>query len=320
MKAIVYEKYGPPIDVLELIEVEKPTPKDNEVLVKIFAASINDGDNSMIKGKPIFTRLMGTGLLKPKHTIPGGDIAGQVETVGRNVKQFQPGDEIFGDLGASGFGAYAEYVSAPENVLALKPVNLSYEEAAAVPQYALVALQGLRDNGHIKPGQKVLINGASGGVGTFAVQVAKSYETEVTGVCSTKNLDLVRSIGADHVIDYTQEDFTQKEQRYDLILDNVANRSISDYTRALNPKGNYVAVAFNVRALISMTGNKQASQLSHEPNVKDLVYMKDLIEAGKVVPVIDRRYPLSEVPEAFRRYEERHPSGKIVITVEHDLK
>jgi NADPH:quinone reductase-like Zn-dependent oxidoreductase len=320
MKAIVYEKYGPPIDVLELKEVEKPTPKDNEVLVKIFAASINDGDNSMIKGKPIFTRLMGTGLLKPKHTIPGGDIAGQVETVGRNVKQFQPGDEIFGDLGASGFGAYAEYVSAPENVLALKPVNLSYEEAAAVPQYALVALQGLRDNGHIKPGQKVLINGASGGVGTFAVQVAKSYETEVTGVCSTKNLDLVRSIGADHVIDYTQEDFTQKEQRYDLILDNVANRSISDYTRALNPKGNYVAVAFNVRALISMTGNKQASQLSHEPNVKDLVYMKDLIEAGKVVPVIDRRYPLSEVPEAFRRYEERHPSGKIVITVEHDLK
>jgi NADPH:quinone reductase-like Zn-dependent oxidoreductase len=308
------------IDVLELKEVEKPTPKDNEVLVKIFAASINDGDNSMIKGKPIFTRLMGTGLLKPKHTIPGGDIAGQVETVGRNVKQFQPGDEIFGDLGASGFGAYAEYVSAPENVLALKPVNLSYEEAAAVPQYALVALQGLRDNGHIKPGQKVLINGASGGVGTFAVQVAKSYETEVTGVCSTKNLDLVRSIGADHVIDYTQEDFTQKEQRYDLILDNVANRSISDYTRALNPKGNYVAVAFNVRALISMTGNKQASQLSHEPNVKDLVYMKDLIEAGKVVPVIDRRYPLSEVPEAFRRYEERHPSGKIVITVEHDLK
>ena len=316
MKAIVYEKYGPPSEVLELKEVEKPTPKDNEVLAKIYAASINDGDKSMIKGKPIFVRLAGFGLLKPKHTIPGGDIAGQVEAVGRNVKQFQPGDEVFGDIGGVGHGAFAKYVSVPENVLAPKPANLTYEEAAAFPQYALVALQGLRDNGQIQPGQKVLINGASGGVGTFAVQIAKSYETEVTGVCSTKNLDLVRSLGADHVIDYTKEDFTQKEQRYDLILDSVANRSISDYTRALTPKGNYVAVAFNVRALISMSGNK-VSQLSHEPNVNDLVFMKELIEAGKVVPVIDRRYPLSEIAEAFKYFEEGHPSGKVVITVEH---
>jgi len=316
MKAIVYEKYGPPSEVLELKEVEKPTPKDNEVLVKIYAASINDGDKSMIRGKPFFVRLMGTGLLKPKNTIPGGDIAGQVEAVGRNVKQLQPGDEVFGDIGGIGHGAFAEYVSVPENVLALKPANLTYEEAAAFPQYALVALQGLRDNGQIQPGHKVLINGASGGVGTFAVQVAKSYGAEVTGVCSTKNLDLVRSLGADHVIDYTKEDFTQKEQRYDLILDSVANRSISDYTRALTPKGNYVAVAFNVRALISMSGNK-VSQLSHEPNVNDLVFMKELIEAGKVVPVIDRRYPLSEIAEAFKYFEEGHPSGKVVITVEH---
>jgi len=325
MKAIVYTKYGPPSEVLQLKEVEKPTPKDNEVLVKIYAASINDGDKSVIRGEPIFVRLMGVGLLKPKNTIPGGDIAGQVEAVGRNVKQFQPGDEIFGDIGACGHGAFAEYVSVPEKALAPKPANMTFEEAAAVPQYALVALQGLRDNGHIQPGQKVLINGASGGVGTFAVQIAKSYGAEVTGVCSTKNLDLVRSIGADHVIDYTQEDFTQKEQRYDLILDSVANRSISDYTRALSPKGSYVSVAFNPSALflgplISMAGSKKVSQLSHKPNVKDLVYMKELIETGKVVPVIARRYPLSEVAEAFRYFEEDHPSGKVVITVEHNTK
>jgi NADPH:quinone reductase-like Zn-dependent oxidoreductase len=317
MKAIVYEKYGPPSEVLELKEVEKPVPKDNEVLVQIFASSINDGDKSMIKGKPIFIRLMGTGFLKPKNMIPGGDLAGQVEAVGRNVKQFQPGDEVFGDIGGIGHGAFAEYVAVPENALALKPVNLTYEEAAAFPQYALVALQGLRDKGQIQLGHKVLINGASGGVGTFAVQIAKSYGAEVTGVCSTKNLELVRSLGADHVINYTQEDFTQKEQRYDLILDSVANRSISDYTGALTPEGRYVAVAFNVRALISMSGDK-VSQLSHKPNVNDLVYMKELIEAGKVVPVIDRRYPLSEIGEAFRYFEEGHPQGKVVLTVEHN--
>jgi NADPH:quinone reductase-like Zn-dependent oxidoreductase len=321
LKAIVYEKYGSP-DVLQLKEVEKPNPKDDEVLVKIYAASINDGDNSLVKGSPFIARLS-SGLLKPKHTIPGGDVAGQVEAVGRNVAQFKPGDEVFGDIGESGFGAYAEYVSVPENVLALKPVNMTFEEAAAVPQYAVVALQGLRDNGQIQQGKKVLINGASGGVGTFAVQIAKSYGAEVTGVCSAKNMDLVRSIGADYVIDYTQEDFTQKEQRYDLILDNVANRPISDYTRALSPNGSYVSVKFNASALIlgsliSMTGSKKVSQFMHKPNVDDLVYVKELIEAGKVVPVIAKRYPLSETAEAFREYSERHPSGKVVITVEHN--
>jgi NADPH:quinone reductase-like Zn-dependent oxidoreductase len=201
MKAIVYTKYGPPEDVLELKEVERPTPKDNEVLIRIYATSVCWADRALVRGKPFMIRIS-QGLLKPKHTIPGIDIAGQVEAAGRNVKKFQPSDEIFGDIGDCGFGAYAEYVSVPENALALKPVNITYEEAAAVPQYAVVALQGLRDKGQIQHGQKVLINGASGGIGTFAVQIAKSFGAEVTGVCSTKKMDLVRSIGADQVIDY----------------------------------------------------------------------------------------------------------------------
>ena len=216
MKAIVYNKYGPP-DVLELKEVEKPIPKDNQVLVKVHAASVNYGNLVLLKGKPFLARFA-FGLLKPKYSIPGGDIAGRVEAVGKNVKQFQPGDEVFGDLSGCGWGGFAEYVSVPENVLALKPANMSFEEAAAVPMAAVTALQGLRDKGKIQSGQKVLINGASGGVGTFAVQIAKSFGAEVTGVCSTRNLDIVRSIGADHVIDYTKEDFTEKTQRYDLIL------------------------------------------------------------------------------------------------------
>lgn len=316
MKAIVHEKYGSPSEVLVLKEVEKPIPKDNEVLVKIYAASICWADNAVVRGTPFIARLS-SGLLKPKNMIPGIDIAGQVEAVGQNVKQFQPGDEIFGDIYEVGGGAYAEYVSVPENALALKPVNITYAEAAAVPQYALVALQGLRDKGQIQSGQKVLINGASGGVGTFAVQIAKTYGAEVTGVCSTRSLDLVRSIGADHVIDYTKEDFTKSEQRYDLILDIVANRSVTDYKRVLSPEGSYVAVAFNARALISSTGSKKVIQLSHEPNVLDLEYMKELIETGKVVPVIDRSYPLSEIAEAFQHYEEG-AQGKIVITMEHN--
>jgi NADPH:quinone reductase-like Zn-dependent oxidoreductase len=322
MKAIVYTKYGLPSEVLELKEVDKPTPKNNEVLVKIFASSINDGDKSLIRGSPFIARFS-SGLLKPKHKIPGGDIAGQVEAVGGNVKQFKPGDEVFGDLGASGFGAYAEYVAAPENALALKPVNLTYEQAAAFPQYALVALQGLRDKGQIQPGQKVLINGASGGVGTFAVQIAKSFGAEVTGVCSTRNLELVRSIGADHVIDYTREDFAKRERRYDLILDSVANRPLSDYRSALSPEGSYVAVAFNLNALMmgpltSKKGGQKVTQLSHEPSVDDLVYMKGLVEAGKVRPIIDRSFPLSKIAEAFRYFVEGHPSGKVVITMGND--
>jgi NADPH:quinone reductase-like Zn-dependent oxidoreductase len=323
MKAVVYEKYGPP-DVLRLEEVAKPSPKEDEVLIKVQATSVNWGDWHNLRADPFLVRLA-AGLLRPKNRILGFDVAGRVEAVGRNVKQFQPGDEVFGDIYPYGGGAFAEYVSVPEEALVLKPASLTFEEAAAVPVAAVTALQGLRDHGQIQPGQKVLINGASGGVGTFAVQIAKSFGAEVTGVCSTRNLDLVRSIGADHVIDYTQEDFTQKEQRYDLIIDIVANRSVSDYTRALSPKGGYVAIAFNPSSLflgplISMTGSKKVGSLSAKPSVKDLVYMKELLEAGKVVPVIDRRYPLSEVAEAVRHYGERRATGKIVITVEHNTK
>jgi NADPH:quinone reductase-like Zn-dependent oxidoreductase len=318
MKAAVYEKYGDPSEVLIVKEVEKPTPKDNEVLVKIHASSINWADNAAVRGKPFLVRAT-HGLLKPKNRILGTDIAGQVEAVGRDVKKFQPGDEVYGDIYDSGFGAFAEYVAVSESALALKPVNLTYEEAAAVPQYALVALQGLRNEGKIESGQKVLINGASGGIGTFAVQIAKSFGAEVTGVCSTRNLELVGSLGADHVVDYTQEDFTQKDERYDVVLDIVANHPASDYLKALNPEGTYVAVAFNASALLSRgSGGKKVIQLSHEPSVDDLVYMKELIEAGKVVPVIDSRYPLSEIAEAFKRFGEGNPAGKIVITMGHE--
>ena len=235
MKAIVYTKYGSP-DVLQLKEVEKPTPKDNEVLVKVHAASANPADWHLMRAEPFLARLE-NGLLKPKNTKLGADIAGRVEAVGRNVTQFQVGDEVFGGMPLNELGGFAEYVCAPEELLALKPAKLTFEQAAAVPLAAFTALQGLRDKGQIQPGQKVLINGASGGVGTFAVQIAKSFGTEVTGVCSTRNLDMVRSIGADHVIDYTQEDFTKNGQRYDLIFDAVGNRSVSDYKRALSPNG-----------------------------------------------------------------------------------
>jgi NADPH:quinone reductase-like Zn-dependent oxidoreductase len=328
MKAIVYTKYGPP-DVLELKEVEKPTPQDNEVLVKVHAASLNAYDWHLLRADPFLVRLMGGGLLKPKNQILGADLAGRVEAVGRNVKQFQPGDEVFGDLSGCGSGGFAEYVSVPENALALKPANMTFEETATVPMAAVTALQGLRDKGKIQPGQKVLINGASGGVGTFAVQIAKSFGAEVTAVCSTGKMDMARSIGADQVIDYTQEDFTQNEQRYDLILAANGYHSIWDYKRALSPKGIYVmaggsmAQIFQAMLLgpwISMAGSKKMGALSARPNQKDLVFMKELLEAGKVVPVIDRCYPLSEVADALRYLEEGHAQGKIVITVEHTSK
>jgi len=290
-------------------------------------ASVDAVDWFYVQGKPFLIRLMGQGLLKPKYQIIGSDMAGCIEAVGRNVKQFQPGDEVFGTLADCGFGAYAEFVSVPlkkKQDLAPKPANLTFEEASAVPQAAIVALQSLRDIGQIESGEKVLINGASGGNGTFAVQIAKSFGAQVTGVCSTEKMDLVRSIGADHVIDYTKEDFTKKEQQYDLIFDIVANRSVLDYARVLTPKGNYVAVAFKPSAMflgsfISMRSSKRISQLSHKPNVKDMVFVKELIEAGKVVPVVDRRFPLSEVAKALRRYGEGHPLGKVVITVENNL-
>lgn len=328
MKAIVYTEFGTP-DVLRLSEVEKPTPGDREVLVDVHAVSINFGDLSFVRGEPFVVRLMGAGLLKPEYRILGSDIAGRIEAVGRNVQHFQPGDEIFGDISESGWGGFAEYVTVPEGVLALKPVNLTLEQAAAVPQAAVVALQGLRDKGQIQPGQKVLIVGASGGVGTFAVQIAKSFGAEVTGVCSTRNLDMVRSLGADHVVDYTREDFAQNGQRYDLILVTAGYRSIFDYRHALSPEGIYVMIGGSMAQIfqamllgpwISRTGSKTMTNLAAKPDQRDLVFIKELIEAGKVVPVIDRCYSFGEVPEALRYYGKGHARGKVVITVEQNSK
>ncbi|TFB14026.1 NAD(P)-dependent alcohol dehydrogenase [Candidatus Marinimicrobia bacterium MT.SAG.4] len=326
MKAIVYYSYGSP-DVLHLKEVEKPVPKDDEVLIKVRAASVNPLEWHFMRGKPYFMRLMGIGLLKPKSNILGVDIAGQVESVGKNVKQFQPCDEVFG--GSNFGGGYADYACVSEDRLALKPANITFEEAAAIPIAAITALQGLRDKGKIQSGQKVLINGAGGGVGTFAVQIAKSFGAEVTGVCSTEKLEMVLSLGADRVIDYTQEDFTENGQRYDLILDNVGNRSIFDLKRALNQKGNCVIIGFSpaimfqtlfLGLLISMTGRKKIGLMSAKITDKDLAVLKELFEAGKVKCIIDRRYPLSEVAEAIRYLEEGHARGKVIITVEHDSK
>ena len=324
MKAIVYEKYGSP-DVLQLKEVEKPTPKDDEVLIKVHAASINSWDFDFLRGTPFIARFWG--LRKPRNKILGTDIAGRVEAVGRNVTQFQPGDEVFGEVSrrflSIGWGGFAEYACAHENSMMLKPASMTFEEAAAVPQVAALALGGFRYKGQIQPGQKVLINGAGGGVGTFVIQIAKHFGAEVTGVDSTGKLDMMRSIGADHVIDYTKEDFTKNGQRYDLILDVAAYHSIFDYKRALSPKGIYVMVGGSTARifqvvflgpLISMTTSKKMGILMHKPN-KDLAFMKELFEAGKVKPVIDRRYPLSEVAEAFRYFGEGHAKGKVVITM-----
>jgi len=324
MKAIVCPKYGSP-DVLQLKEIEKPTFNEDEVLVNVHAASVNAYDWHLLTADIFLVRLMGGGLLKPKNTKLGADIAGRVEAVGRNVKQFQQGDEVFGDIAAYGNGGFGEYVSVPESALALKPANLSFEAAAAVPMAAVTALQGLRDQGQIQPGQKVLINGASGGVGTFAVQIAKSFGAEVTAVCSTRNMDQAHSLGADHVIDYTQEDFTQNGQQYDLILAVNGYHPLSAYKRALTPKGIYVMAggspaqifqAMLLGPMNSKTGGRKMGGVSAKPNQKDLVYIKELLEAGKVVPVIDKRYPLSETAEALRYLGEGHARGKVVITVE----
>jgi NADPH:quinone reductase-like Zn-dependent oxidoreductase len=323
VKAIVFERYGPP-DVLQLKEIEKPTPKDNEVLVRVLAASVNAYDWHMMSGKPFLVRLMGGGLLKPKDTLLGSDFAGRVEAIGKDVKQFKPGDEVYG-MG----GGFAEYVCRREDRVALKPVNLSFEEAAAVPMAAVTALQGLRDKGQIQRGQKVLIDGASGGVGTFAVQIAKSFGADVTAVCSTRNLETARSIGADHVIDYTQEDFTKNGQRYDLILAANGYHSISGYRRAMNPKGTFVMTGGSMGQLfqtmllgplVSKTGSKKMSTLMAKQNQEDLVSLKELLEARKVVPVIERRYPLSQAAEAVRYVEEGHAQGKVVLTLEESDK
>ncbi len=329
MQAIIYTTYGSP-DVLQLNDVEKPTPKDNEVLVKVHAASANPLDWHLMRAEPFLARLE-NGLLKPKNTKLGADVAGRVEAIGRNVTQFQVGDEVFGAISINELGGFAEYVCAPEELLALKPAMITFEQAAAVPIAAFTALQGLRNKGQIQPGQKVLINGASGGVGTFAVQIAKSFGTEVTGVCSTRNLEMVRSIGADHVIDYTQADFTKNGQRYDLIFDAVGNRSVSDYKRALSPNGICAVAGFTtlsrlfqvifLGAWVSKTGSKKIGMMqTAKPNQKDLAFLKELLEAGKVVPVIDRRYPLREVADAIRYLEAGHARGKVIITVEQNNK
>ncbi len=326
MKAIVYTKYGSP-DVLHLEEVEKPTPKDDEVLVKVHAASANPLDWHFMRGAPFLVRLA-DGLLKPKATRLGADVAGRVEAVGSNVTRFQPGDEVFGDISGSGLGSFAQYACTREDTLALKPTNISFEEAAAVPVVGFTAIQGLRDTGHIQSGQKVLINGAAGGVGTFAVQYAKSVGAEVTGVCSTRNLDMVRSIGADHVIDYTKEDFTKNGQPYDLIYDAVGNRSVSDYKLALSPNGTCVVAGFTtlfrlfqvilLGAWVSRAGSQKVGLMeTAKVNKTDLLFIKELLEAGKVVPVIDRCYPLGETAEAIRYLEKGHARGKVVITVAH---
>lgn len=319
MKAIVYEKYGDPEVVHQLREVEKPEPAANEILVKIVAASVNFSDLAFTKGDPVISRLW-TGFFKPKLHILGADIAGRVVAAGSEATKYKPGDEVFGDISDHGYGGFAEYAAVPEKVLVKKPRNLSFQEAAAVPQAAVTALQGLRDQIRIQPGHKVLVNGASGGIGTFAVQLAKSFGAEVTGVCSTENLEVLGMIGADFAIDYKQEDFTQGEIRYDLILDIVANRPLADCLRALTPQGAYVAVAFNPKTLflgstISKTGGKKAGSLMAKSNAVDLEEIKELIEAGKIRPVIDNKYPFNRTPEAIDYYG-KGAQGKVVISME----
>jgi NADPH:quinone reductase-like Zn-dependent oxidoreductase len=323
MKAIVYTKYGSP-DVLHLEEVKKPTLNEDQVLVKVHAASINAGDWHFLTADPFPMRLIGTGLFKPNNTILGTDIAGRVEAVGRNVKQFRLGDAVFGDIFGLGGGSFSEYVSVPESALALKPSNVSFEEAAAVPVAAVTALQGLRDQGHIQPGQMVLINGASGGVGTFAVQIAKAFGAEVTAVCSTRNLEMARSIGADHVIDYTKEDFTQNGLQYDLILAVNGYQPLSAYQRALTPRGIYVFVGGSpaqtfqslfLGPLMSKSDGRMMTSCMKKANQKDLLFIRGLLEDGKIRPVIDECYPLSKTAEAFRYFEKGHARGKVVITI-----
>jgi NADPH:quinone reductase-like Zn-dependent oxidoreductase len=332
MKAILYHEYGSP-DVLELKDIDKPLVKDNEVLVRVHAASVNRLDWHLMRGSPYIARLR-AGLRKPKDSVLGADVAGQVEAVGKHVTRFRPGDGVFGSLFGHGFGAFAEYVSVSDDLLELKPVNLSFPQAAAVPVAALTALQGLRDHGRIEAGHKVLIIGASGGVGTFAVEIAKSFGAEVTGVCSTRNVDVVRSIGADHVIDYTQEDFTQSGRRYDLIFELAGSQSPSQIRRVLTSEGTLVLIGHGgsvgrwigpfgrlIRALVlsrvvsqRIVSYTARPNYSSGPNKGDLATLKELIEAGKITPVIDRTYSLSETPEAIRYLEQGHARGKVLIT------
>ncbi len=322
MKAIAQDRYGSP-DVLELREIEKPVVADDEVLVRVHAASVNPADWHFMRGEPYIAR-MAFGLRKPKEKVRGSDLAGQVEAVGKNVKQLKAGDEVFGSCPR----AFAEYVCAAANRFVPKPAGVTLEQAAAVPIAGVTALQGLRDHGHVQPGQKVLINGASGGVGTFAVQIAKSFGAEVTGVCSTRNVDMVRSIGADRVVDYTKEDFTQDEQCYDLMLDIAGSRAWSELRRVLNPRATLVVVGgpstsrwlgpvgHLVRMrLAALGGSRKVVVFVASINHEDLVVLQGMLETGKVKPVIDQTYPLSGAAEAMRHLETGHARGKIVITL-----
>ncbi len=320
MKAIVNTQYGSP-DVLQLKEIERPTPKDNEVLIKIHAVAVNAGDWHVLRAEPFLVRLQ-SGLFKPKYTILGADIAGRVEAVGNNVNRFKVGDEVFGDISGVGRGGFAEYVSVREEVLTLKPANLSFEEAAAVPVAAVTALQGLRKGG-IKAGQKVVINGASGGVGTFAVQIAKALGAQVTAVCSSRNVAQARALGADHVIDYTREDFTKNGKQYDLILATNGYHPLADYQRALSPTGKYVMTGgTNAQLMEAMLygplksrNGRQMGNLFAQPNQKDLEFVAELLATGKVKPVIAKRYPLAKTADAIRDMEAGGAQGKLVITM-----
>jgi NADPH:quinone reductase-like Zn-dependent oxidoreductase len=316
MKAFKCEKYGPP-KTLRLAEVEKPAPDADEALVKVLAISVNPADWHSMRGKPLFSRLT-LGLVRPKHKILGVDIAGQVEAVDSAVTRFRPGDEVYANLLDHGYGGFAEYVSVPGDVMSLKPANLSFEEAAAVPMAGVTALQGLRHHGELKPGQKVLINGASGGVGHFAVQIATSFGAEVTGVTSTRNIDLVRSLGADHVVDYMTTDFARTGLLYDLILDTVGNRSVPDLRLALAEGGKAAVSGFTSMAKlmgVSLRGGKDIATVSAHVTTKDLELLSELIEAGKVRPQIDRRYPFAEIPAAIAYLEQGRARGKVVVRV-----
>lgn len=318
---MVYRKYGSP-DQLKLEEIPKPIPGDDEVLIRVHTSSVNSWDWDLVRGRPYLARI--GAFRKPKHSILGADVAGDVQAVGRNVTQLQPGDEVFGDISGCGWGGFAEYVCARADVLALKPPSMTFEEAASLPQAGVLALQGLRIGGPIEPGQSVLINGAGGGVGTFAIQIARSFGAEVTGVDSTEKLDTMRSTGADHVIDYTKADFTRSGRQHDLVLDVAAFRSVFDCARALSPNGTYVIVggstariaqAMAMKPLISVFRSKKVSLLLHRPDKKDLDSLIELVEAGDLVPVIDRQYALRELPEAIRYLGDGHTRGKVVITV-----
>jgi NADPH:quinone reductase-like Zn-dependent oxidoreductase len=319
MKAVVYERYGSP-DMLRIDEVDKPTPRDAEVLIRAHAVSVNGSDWEVLRGKPLYARV--GGLRKPRHRTLGSDVAGRVEMVGRGVTRFRPGDEVFGD-NLQRMGGFAEYVCAPEQVLIRKPAGLTFEQAAAIPQSGVIALQGIRDKGRVRAGHRVLINGAGGGAGMFAVQLAKLYGAEVTGVDNATKLDFIRSLGADHVIDHTREDFTRDGRQYDLVLDIAAHRSAFDYRRALAPNGRYLYVGGSVGTLVQVllvgpwigTGGRRIRMLAVRPNVQDLAAVTDLCETGRIVPIIDRRYPLAEVPDALRRLGEGRAEGKLVITL-----